>query len=99
MFPGFSTRVENELREVYTKKALKESEKKKIKIKINVIDNPKRNNSVFIGATIIANYYNNPESFDYWISRDEWNDEENQEEILKTKCPNVFKDIIIDNNS
>lgn len=102
MFPGFATRVENELREVYNQKMYKdkekdkEKEKKKKKMKIQVFDDPKRKNSVFIGGTIIARYYNNPESDDYWISRDEWNDEENQEEILKKKCSNLFKDTRIE---
>ena len=64
LFPGFATRVENDIKKLYKKSALKNSKDKKIKININVIASPKRKFSVFIGASIIANHYNNLENED-----------------------------------
>ena len=62
--------IENEIKKLYKKTALKLAKDKKIKININVINNPKRKYSVFIGDSIIANYYNNSDEDDDWITRD-----------------------------
>jgi actin-related protein 2 len=94
-FPGFTTRLENESKRVYKAHALRDAEDKTIKMRINVIDSPRRKYSVFIGGTIIANYYNTPDSDDYWISRKEWNECENKEELIKNKCKSYFSDKII----
>jgi actin-related protein len=64
---------------------------------INVLDHPNRKYSVFIGAGIVGNYYNNTGNDNYWISRDEWfecedNIENNRESLIKRKCKNYFKD-------
>jgi actin-related protein 2 len=97
LFPGFVTRLENEIKTIYKEKNLKEAKEKNIKISINVLDHPNRKYSVFIGAGIVGNYYNTPESDDYWITRDEWLEceegtERNRENLIKEKCQNYFKD-------
>ena len=97
LFPGFASRVENEIKKLYKQTALKLAKEKKIKININVIDSPKRKYSVFIGASIIANHYNNEENEDYWITRDEWlecedNKDYNKENLIKNKCQSYLKD-------
>ena len=97
LFPGFASRVENEIKKLYKQTALKLAKEKKIKININVIDSPKRKYSVFIGASIIANHYNDPENEDYWITRDEWLDCEDKgtytkENLIKNKCQSYLKD-------
>ena len=98
LFPGFATRVENEIKKLYKQTALKSTKDKKIKISINVIDSPKRKYSVFIGATIIANYYNRTNDDDnYWITREEWLDCEDKgsytkENLIKNKCQSYLKD-------
>ena len=100
LFPGFATRFENELRKKYIEKNLANAKEKKIKININVLDHPNRKYSVFIGAGIIANYYNTQESIDYWITRDEWLECEeniNKENLLKEKCQNYFKEKLMYN--
>ena len=89
MFPGFSSRLLKEIRNVYRDKELKNVEDKTIKIKINIIDSPRRKYSTFIGAIILANTYNN-DSYDcYWISKRDW-DEVGPNIILK-KCLNIFR--------
>ena len=55
------------MKKLYKENALKNVENKKIKININVIDSPRRKYSVFIGASIIGNYYNTGDSEDYWV--------------------------------
>jgi len=87
LFPGFSTRLEDEVRKKYQKVVLQD-ENRKINIDINIIDNPNRQYAVFNGASFLANFYreNNP---DYFISHEEWND--CGENILIRKCPNIIR--------
>ena len=97
LFPGFATRVEKDIKKIYKETALRNTKDKKIKININVIASPKRKYSVFIGASIIANHYNNLDNEDYWITRDEWLDCEDKgsytkENLIKNKCQSYLKD-------
>ena len=97
IFPGFASRIENEIKKLYKQTALKLAKDKKIKININVIDSPKRKYSVFIGASIIANHYNSADNEDYWITRDEWLECEDsgnytKENLIKNKCQSYLKD-------
>ncbi len=85
MFPGFSSRLENEIKKLYKEKILKDS-KKDVKINMNIIDTPRRKYSVFIGACFLANFYANQEA--YWITRDEWLDIGPR--IFETKCQNMI---------
>lgn len=52
MFPGYSTRLDNDLRTIYKEKVLKN--KGDIKIKIHIIDVPRRKYNVFIGSGVFA---------------------------------------------
>ena len=97
LFPGFASRIENEIKKLYKETALKLAKEKRIKININVIDSPKRKYSVFIGASIIANHYNTEGNEDYWITRDEWLECEDtgdytKENLIKNKCQSYLKD-------
>ena len=97
LFPGFASRIENEIKKLYKETALKLAKEKKIKININVIDSPKRKYAVFIGASIIANHYNAEGNEDYWITRDEWLECEDtgdytKENLIKNKCQSYLKD-------
>ena len=98
LFPGFASRVELEMKKLYKEISLKNTENKKIKISINVIDSPRRKYSVFIGASIIGNYYNTQDSGDYWVTIDEWlecgENAVNKENIIKNKIQSYFKDNI-----
>ena len=98
LFPGFASRLELEMKKLYKEIGLKDTNNKKIKININVIDSPRRKYSVFIGASIIANYYNSPDSTDYWVTIDEWlecgENAINKENLIKNKIQSYFKDNI-----
>ncbi len=85
MFPGFSSRLESEVKTLYKERILKNSGGE-IKINLNIIDTPRRKYSVFIGACFLANLYGEYE--DYWISKKEW--EEIGPSIIHKKCQNLI---------
>ena len=88
MFAGYASRIEKEIKNLYVKQGLKNTEDKKIKITINIIDSPRRKYSVFIGATFLANTYNN-QALEYWITKQDW--EECGEKIILKKCKNILQ--------
>ena len=90
MFPGYASRIDIELRKLYTQNNLKLAKEKKIKIPINIIDSPRRKYSVFVGATVLANTYNSPqgEQAGYWITKQDW--DEVGEDIILKKCQNII---------
>ena len=86
MFPGYSSRINIELRKIYRENTLKLA---RIKIPIDIIDSPRRKYPVFFGATILSNFYNIPEIESYWISKKDW--EESGPNIILKKCPNILR--------
>ena len=89
MFPGYASRIEIELRKIYTDNNLKLAKDKTIKIPIKIIDSPRRKYSVFSGAAILSTTYNVPQYEDYWISKKDWN--ESGPKIILKKCKNILK--------
>ena len=89
MFPGYASRIDIELRKLYTENTLKLAKEKKIKIPIDIIDSPRRKYSVFIGATVLSNVYNIPANESYWISKKDW--EESGPNIILKKCQNILR--------
>ena len=81
MFPGFSSRLLNEIKYLYKMKI-----NKVIKINIDVRENLKNNSSAFWGATILANGFNNKS--DCWITKEEY--EENGEKIILQRFPDYL---------
>ena len=67
----------------------KKSKKNKNKV-INIIDSARRKYSVFIGATVLAQTYNNVkgEISGYWITKQDW--EEVGPNIVLKKCQNIM---------
>ena len=65
----------------------KTSKKNKV---INIIDSARRKYSVFIGATVLAQTYNNVkgEISGYWITKQDW--EEVGPNIVLKKCQNIM---------
>ena len=85
MFPGFSSRLQNEIERIYKENILKDANGK-IKIDINIIYTPRRKYSVFIGAGFLGQFYDQHEN--YWISKQEWDDV--GPNIILKKCQNLF---------
>ena len=89
MFAGYASRLLKELQNVYVEKALENVKDKSIKIKMNIIDSPRRKFSVFIGATVLANIYNtSSQGEEYWITKQDW--DECGPDIIFKKCQNVI---------
>ena len=112
MFPGYASRLYNEMKALYKKKTLKieptksDNGPKTLKIEptkndngpktskknkvINIIDSARRKYSVFIGATVLAQTYNNVkgEISGYWITKQDW--EEVGPNIVLKKCQNIM---------
>jgi len=59
MIPGFSTRLDYDMRKIYIENKLRLSKSKKIKLKIQIKDPPRRKYSVFMGASVYAKAFNN----------------------------------------
>ena len=89
MFPGYASRIEKELKQLYKENNLKHAKNKNIKIPINIIDSPRRKYSVYIGATVLSNVYNEPDKEAYWISKRDW--EESGPKIIQKKCQSLFR--------
>ena len=89
MFPGYATRLENELKKLYKDNNLKLAKDKTIKIPINIIDSPRRKYSVFTGASVLATEFNKPGREGYWISKGEW--EESGAKIIPEKCKTLIR--------
>lgn len=67
MFPGFPTRLSNEVTKIYKERVMKGNKKSEMKMKIKIIDPPRRRYNVFIGAGVIARAMaDKPE---YWITQ------------------------------
>ena len=87
MFAGCASRIEKEIKALYVEKGLKNTSNKNIKININIIDSPRRKYSVFIGATVLANIYNEQQT-EYWITKQDW--DECGPDIIFKKCQNII---------
>ena len=88
MFPGYASRLLKEIQNVYVEKGLENVKDKTIKIKMNIIDSPRRKYSVFIGATVLANIYNKKQGQEYWITKQDW--DEVGPDIIFKKCQNII---------
>ena len=98
MFPGYASRLYNEMEALYKEKTLKIEPTKsdngektsKINKVIKIIDSARRKYSVFIGATVLAQTYNNVkgEISGYWITKQDW--EEVGPNIVLKKCHNIM---------
>ena len=65
MFPGLSSRVEKDLKEIYVREKFGGDVTGLNRVRINIHDPPRRKHGVFIGASFLANYAR-PES---WITK------------------------------
>ena len=55
MFPGLSSRVEKDLKEIYVRDKFDGDVKGLNRVKIQVNDPPRRKHGVFLGASFLAN--------------------------------------------
>ena len=86
MFPGFSSRLENEMKQIYSERILKNPNSSQASKIIDIVDTPRRKYSVFSGASFIAQFYASQP--DYWITKQEW--DEFGIQIVHKKCQNMI---------
>lgn len=72
MYPGLPTRLEQDMRTLYTERILKGDTSRQSKIKIRIDDPPKRKHMVFQGGAVLADLMRANEAF--WIGRREWDE-------------------------
>lgn len=83
MFPGFSSRLEKDLRLLYLDKVLKGDTSRASKFRCCVEDPPCRQHMVFLGASILAAAHE--DSSPWWITRAEY--EENGANVVQRLIP------------
>lgn len=91
MFTGFINRMELEVKKLI-KKGINEKadELGKSHVPVGISDHFLRKYAVFSGGSIIANYYNNPEGEEYWISRKEYEEAgAYKAELIKSRCKSL----------
>lgn len=72
MFPGFSSRLERELRALYLENVLKNDRSRLAKFKCNIEDPPSRQHMVFLGASILAEAHEEQGNSRWFITRQEY---------------------------
>lgn len=90
MLPGYASRLAKDIRKLFVEKNLKQAASKDVKMKIEIIDSPRRKYSVYIGGAVLANTYNSSEFDKYWITAEEYK-ESGGENIIRKKCSNIIQ--------
>jgi len=70
MYPGFATRLGNELEKIYRERILKGDKEKSLKDLIRVEAPPRRKNMVFLGGAVYATLIKDTPTL--WISRQDY---------------------------
>lgn len=68
MFPGLSSRVEKDLKDIYVREKFKGDRSGLSRVNISVLDPPRRKHGVFIGASFLANFSGE----EGWISKKDY---------------------------
>ncbi|XP_072172078.1 actin-related protein 2 [Diadema setosum] len=70
MYPGFPSRLEREIKQLYLERVLKGDTSRLSKFKLRIEDPPRRKHMVFLGGAVLADIMKDKDSF--WISRQEY---------------------------
>merc|ERR1719311_1497123 len=73
MFPGLSSRLEKDIRQLYFQHVLQGDTSRQNKFRCHVEDPPRRQHMVFHGASLLAESY--PEDSQWWIKRSEYQEQ------------------------
>lgn len=85
MFPGFPTRLENEIKDRYLQAILKGDKTRLAKFKLRIEDPPRRKHMVFLGGAVLAQLMEDNEEM--WISKAEYL--EKGPKAIWDKCPSA----------
>lgn len=72
MYPGFPSRLERELKQLYSQRVLRGDLDKLAKFKIKIEDPPRRNENVFVGGAVLADLMKN--SDDFWLTKEKYHE-------------------------
>lgn len=71
MYPGLTSRLEREIKQLYLERVLKGDTAKLSKFKIRIEDPPRRENLVFLGGTVLAHIMKDKDDT-FWLTRKEY---------------------------
>ncbi|XP_063716155.1 actin-related protein 2-like [Symsagittifera roscoffensis] len=70
MLPGFPSRLEKEIKQLYLERTLKGDKSRLSKFRVKVEDPPRRKHMVFLGGAVLANIMK--DKVDFWITKEEF---------------------------
>jgi actin-related protein 2 len=70
MLPGFPSRLEKEIKQLYLDRTLKGDKSRLAKFRVKVEDPPRRKHMVFLGGAVLANIMK--DKSDFWVTRNEY---------------------------
>lgn len=70
MYPGFPSRLEKEIKDLYVNKVLKGDTSRLAKMRIKVEDPPRRKHMAFVGGAVLASIMKDRK--DFWIFKKDW---------------------------
>nr|QGN00922.1 Arp2D [Drosophila algonquin] len=73
MFPGFPSRLENDMKKLFLRRVLQSDSESMSKYKIRIQDPPTRKNMVFNGGSVLANVTMDRD--DFWMSKVEYGEQ------------------------
>ncbi|KAI9633979.1 actin binding protein [Dioszegia hungarica] len=73
MYPGFPSRLEKEMKQLYMTKVLGGDGSRLKNFKIRIEDPPRRKHMVFLGGAVLADIMKDKEQF--WVTKEEWDEQ------------------------
>ncbi|WWC71929.1 uncharacterized protein I206_105888 [Kwoniella pini CBS 10737] len=73
MYPGFPSRLEKEMKQLYLTRVLGGDSSRLSNFKIRIEDPPRRKHMVFLGGAVLADIMKDKEAF--WVTKEEWDEQ------------------------
>ncbi|EKD01906.1 actin binding protein [Trichosporon asahii var. asahii CBS 8904] len=73
MYPGFPSRLEKEMKQLYLTRVLGGDAERLKNFKIRIEDPPRRKHMVFLGGAVLADIMKDKDAF--WVTKEEWDEQ------------------------
>lgn len=73
MYPGFPSRLEKEMKQLYLTRVLNNDAGRLKNFKIRIEDPPRRKHMVFLGGAVLADIMKSQQAF--WVTKEEWEEQ------------------------
>jgi actin-related protein 2 len=73
MYPGFPSRLEKEMKQLYLTRVIGGDAQRLKNFKIRIEDPPRRKHMVFLGGAVLADIMKSQEAF--WVTKEEWEEQ------------------------